>query len=251
MRRRKFLKTIAAFGTCAVCARAAAASEDSHWSYSGSTGPEFWGTMGHDNLVCSTGTQQSPIDIASTVSADIEPLSIMWNKANAQIVNNGHTIQVNMPAGNFMVRRRRVYELLQFHFHAPSEHLVDGESFHMEMHFVHRDVETGNLAVLGIFLKPGAPNEAFSMLSKAFPRKSGEEGKTGRFSPTTLVPGKLDYWAYEGSLTTPPCSEIVSWLVVREPLQVDYRDINWFTSIYRNNARPVVPANRRIVLSSS
>jgi carbonic anhydrase len=250
MKRRDFVRGFIALGGCAACAKVAAASEGAHWEYKGEHGPEHWGDVDKSYGVCSAGTQQSPISITSAIKAEVDPISVSWKKTSAKIVNNGHTIQVNMPEGSSISRNGKVYDLLQFHFHAPSEHLVDGMTHPMEVHFVHKNKKDGDLAVLGVFLMPEQHHDAFSMLAKNFPQNEGGEGKIEPFSPNDLLPQGLEYWTYEGSLTTPPCSEIVTWLVAREPLKVEQVSIQAFTSIYSSNARPVTPVNRRLVLMS-
>lgn len=253
MRRRNFLKGLIVLGTCPACARLSYASSQSktpHWTYSGDHGPEHWGELDRAYAACSTGHQQSPINIESFVRAEVEPLTVMWRKGGALMVNNGHTIQVNMPKGNTLSRLGESYELLQFHFHAPSEHKVNGMTYPMEMHFVHRHAETGGLAVVAIFVMPGMHHGVFSTLAEHFPRHEGDEVELTAFNPADLLPAKMEYWTYEGSLTTPPCSEIVSWMVVREPLQVEQASIQRFTAIYSGNARPVLGTNRRLILTN-
>jgi carbonic anhydrase len=253
MKRRDFFRGMMVLGGCAACARLGFASEEAaapHWEYRGEHGPDHWGQLDKANLVCSNGTQQSPINISGAVRAEVEPLAVMWKKSGAKMVNNGHTIQVNMPPGNTFSRKQKTYELLQFHFHAPSEHQVDGMTYPMEMHFVHKHAESGSLAVIGVFLMPGMPHDAFSTLSRSFREEVGKETVVDKFSPSDLLPANLQYWTYEGSLTTPPCSEIVTWMVARDPLHVDAGDIQHFTSIYPGNARPSLPTNRRLILTS-
>ena len=250
MKRRDLMRGFIALGGCAVCAGMARGSEGLHWEYKGEHGPDHWGDLDKANAVCSAGGQQSPINITSAIKAEVDPITVSWKKSSAKIVNNGHTIQVNMPEGSSISRDGKVYDLLQFHFHAPSEHLVDGMTHPMEVHFVHKNKKDGDLAVLGVFLMPEQKHDVFSMLAKNFPQAEGAEGKLEAFSPNDLLPQGLEYWTYEGSLTTPPCSEIVTWMVAREPLKVEQVSIQAFTSIYSSNARPVLPLNRRLVLMS-
>lgn len=261
MQRRNFIRGFIALGSCAACAKLGLAKdvketkhgseEAPHWEYRGEHGPDHWAQVDHANEVCSVGTQQSPIDLRGSIRAELEPLSVRWKKGPATIINNGHTIQVNMPGGNTLTHNGLEYELLQFHFHAPSEHLVDGMHYPMEVHFVHKHAKSGSLAVVGVFLTPGEPNGTFAGLSATFPKDPGGEGTVPIFSPTELLPAGLHYWTYEGSLTTPPCSEIVTWMVASDALHVDASDIKRFTSIYSGNARPALPLNRRILLSST
>ena len=249
MERRNFIKGLALLGFCPLCAPSGLAAEGVHWSYEGEAGPDHWGALSADNAACSVGSQQSPLDITGAVKADIPVIAIDWMKGGGEIVNNGHTIQINMPAGSKLNRGDKTYELLQFHFHAPSEHLVEGRSFPMEVHFVHK-AESGTLGVLGVFFAPGAANATFASLAVAFPAKEGEKAPAD-VDPSGMLPKTLGYWAYEGSLTTPPCSEIVDWMVAMEPIEVAAGDIEKFTALYAMNARPALAPNRRFILAST
>jgi|AraplaMF_Cvi_mMF_1032049.scaffolds.fasta_scaffold00164_41 carbonic anhydrase len=249
MERRGFIKGLAFIGLCPLCVRPGFAADDAHWSYEGEHGPDHWGALGADNAACSVGSQQSPLDITGAVEAELPALTVDWKKSAGEIVNNGHTIQFNIRAGSKLGRGDKSYDLLQFHFHAPSEHLVAGKSFAMEVHFVHQNAETGTLGVLGVFMEPGAANEVFAGLAAAFPDEEGAKGPID-VDPNGLVPKTLGYWTYEGSLTTPPCSEIVDWMVAHEAIEVAAADIEKFTKLYKMNARPALAKNRRFILSS-
>ncbi|HEV2899398.1 MAG TPA: carbonic anhydrase [Pseudaminobacter sp.] len=251
MQRRNLIKGFIALGACAICARAGIADEGVHWSYGGKNGPEHWGALDGANAACSAGAQQSPLNLTGAIKADIPQIGIDWKAGGGTVVNNGHTIQINVPEGSTITRGGKAYDLLQFHFHAPSEHLVEGKTFPMEVHFVHKNRESGALGVLGVFMTPGAKNETFAGLAAVFPTETGGKASVGDVDPNSLLPASLGYWSYEGSLTTPPCSEIVDWMVVREPLQVDASDIDKFTALYPMNARPVLAPNRRFILTTS
>ncbi len=248
MKRRDFIKGMAVLGLCPLCAKPGFAAEDAGWSYEGDSGPGHWGALSPDNAACSAGSQQSPLDISGAIEAELPQIAIAWNAGDGTIVNNGHTIQVNMAGGSTLSRGGRTYELVQFHFHAPSEHTIGGKSFPMEVHFVHRHAD-GGLGVLGVFIVPGAVNETFAGLCATFPAEAGKEAAVG-LDPRALLPGKLGYYAYEGSLTTPPCSEIVDWMVAKEPIEVAAADLEKFTALYAMNARPTLAPNRRFILSS-
>lgn len=248
MHRRQLMKGAIALGACPFCAQAIRAENAGHWSYEGAEGPGHWADLDSRNLVCSSGTQQSPIDIAHAVKADGPRVAVNWHKGGGRMLNNGHTIQINMPAGSTLQRGDAQYELLQFHFHAPSEHRVNGKTFPMEAHFVHKNPKTGMLGVLGVFLEPGKPNRSFARLASAFPQKAGEEAAVDDVDPNGLLPSSRAYWVYEGSLTTPPCSENVDWMVAREAVGVNEADIKRFTALYPMNARPVRSLNRRFIL---
>lgn len=247
MERRNFIKSFIALGACPICAQAARAA-GTHWGYEGQEGPEHWGDLDKNYFACTGGTQQSPVDIADAVRADIPNIAIDWHKGGGTMVNNGHTIQINMPEGSTLRRGDRVYELLQFHFHAPSEHHVNGKTFPMEVHFVHKDTRSDALGVLGAFLVPGRTNASFAGLAAAFPSTTGKEIAVDDVDPNGLLPASLGYWTYEGSLTTPPCTENVDWMVAMQPVEVDEADIKRFTKLYPMNARPVRSLDRRFIL---
>lgn len=233
-------------GACPICARAA---EGADWGYSGATGPEHWGDLGAENGACSAGSQQSPLDITGAIEARLPAIQLDWPKGGT-ILNNGKTIQVDVPAGGTLRRGARVYELAQYHFHAPSEHRVEGQRFAMEAHFVHRHAASGGLGVFGVLLAPGAANPSFAALAAAFPGEGAEASADG-IDPAGLLPTSLAYWTYEGSLTSPPCSENVAWMIARTPVEVAAQDIAAFTARYPMNARPVLPAKRRFILTAS
>lgn len=228
-----------------VCALAASAEQ---WDYGGREGPEHWAELNGHNLPCSTGSQQSPVNIAQTIEADLPSLQIRWKSGGGTMVNNGHTIQVDLAGGGMLIRGDERFRLKQFHFHAPSEHRVEGKAFPMEAHFVHEDEETGILGVLSVFIVPGEANGAFADLASAFPAHEGEQVSLHKVELTDLLPDSLDYWLYEGSLTTPPCSEDVEWMIAVEPIEVDAADIARFTALYSRNARPIRAPNRRFIL---
>ncbi|BCH26769.1 carbonic anhydrase [Mesorhizobium sp. L-8-3] len=250
MHRRNLIRAFIALGVCPICAQTARAAS-AHWGYGGSVGPEHWADLDTRNFACSAGRQQSPIDIAGTVKADIPRIDISWLKGGGRMVNNGHTIQINMPEGSTLTRGDRVFQLAQLHFHAPSEHHVAGMSFPMEAHFVHKDTKSDTLGVLSALLMPGATNNSFAGLAKVFPARPGEEMAVDEFDPNGLLPASLGYWTYEGSLTTPPCTENVEWMVAMEPVEVDTADIKRFTTLYASNARSIRPSNRRFILGLS
>ena len=250
MDRRLALKSLAAIALCPICSRASRAAEAAHWSYEGATGADRWSALDAANRVCSAGTRQSPIDIADAVVAELPPLEIGWSKAPDTIVNNGHTVQVNFTGGGTLTVGKGRYELLQFHFHRPSEHLVGAKSFPMEVHFVHRGA-AGGLAVVGVLMAAGKPNPAFARLISTMPAKAGPAIKADpEVDPFGLLPAGRGYYCYSGSLTTPPCAETVEWMVLTEPIEVAEADIGAFAKLYPNNSRPVQASNRRSVLRS-
>ena len=243
--RRQFL---AGLGACPVCAAAVdAAAEGAHWTY---VDPGNWGADGR-YPACSIGGEQSPIDLTGAVRAEIEPPAVSWRAEAFSVVNNGHTIQANASPGGFAASAGRKYELQQFHFHAPSEHTLDGKRSAMEAHFVHGG-EGGNLMVIGVFLEGGEKdaNPAFSPLMAAAPKEEGEAALKTAIDPASLLPKARRFFRYEGSLTTPPCSEVVEWNVFATPVAVAQSDIEGFKESFPMNARPLQPIHRRILLTN-
>jgi carbonic anhydrase len=250
MHRRQALKWFAGLALCPLCAPRALAA-DAHWSYEGAGGPDKWAEIDPASRVCSTGSQQSPLDLGDAVKAQLPPLKIFWDKRAETIVNNGHTIQVDIGDSSILSLGTTNYRLLQFHFHRPSEHLIGGKSFAMEAHFVHANV-ANTLAVIGVLMTGGKANAVFNKLVSTMPDKEGPPVNADpAIDPNALLPAKRDYIRYSGSLTTPPCSETVDWLVLTDPIQVADADIARFAKLYPMNARPVQKLNRRFVLRSA
>jgi carbonic anhydrase len=200
--------------------------------------------------MCSTGSQESPVDVIDPIVARLQPLKIRWPTRPDTIVNNGHTIQLNFARGDTLNVGDRSHALTQFHFHHPSEHLVGGKAFAMEAHFVHAS-EGGGLAVVGVLIAPGKPNPVFNKIVSTMPAEEGPPVAADRaIDPNRLLPPGRAYYRYEGSLTTPPCSETVDWFVFAEKLEVAEADIARFAKLYPMNARPVQKRDRRFILSS-
>ena len=227
----------------------AAASETAHhWTYSGREGPAHWGGT------CAKGRAQSPIEIrsASAKHEKLPPLEIDYRPGTLHIVDNGHTIQVNVDHGSSFTVGGHRYDLVQFHFHKPSEEVIDGRRFAMVAHLVHKDAK-GNLAVIAVPLKAGAENSLVATLWRHLPtEKEREESKHGvTISPGQLLPASRDYFSYLGSLTTPPCTENVRWFVLKNPNTVSLAEITTFGMRYPADARPVQALNEREVLDSN
>src|SRR5579864_4441642 len=234
MHRRQAFKILAGLALCPLCAAHGFASEH-HWSYEGTTGPDKWGGLDPADAVCSTGRQQSPIDIAGSIRARQSPLEISWSKPPDMIVNNGHTIQLNFGEGNALDLSGRTYTLRQFHFHHPSEHLIDGQRFAMEAHFVHE--ASDGLAVVGVLIAPGRRNAVFEKIVATMPSEEGPARQADpEIDPRRLLPARRRHFRYEGSLTTPPCSETVNWIVLAQPIEVSEADIDRFGKLYPMNA---------------
>lgn len=247
MNRRHALKMMAGLALCPLCGVRAFSSEGAHWSYEGAQGPSNWGDLDAASRVCSAGAQQSPLDIGETIHAALPPLRFRWARRASTIVNNGHTIQLNFAQGGTLGIGKESYNLLQVHFHRPSEHKIGGKSYPMEAHFVHRNA-AGNLAVVGVMMTAGNTNPAFRRIVQSMPSAKGERPADPSIDPFRLLPAQHGYFRYAGSLTTPPCSEIVDWNLLRMPIAVDEADIAAFAKLYPMNARPPQQANRRAVL---
>lgn len=219
-----------------------------HWGYGSDNGPESWADLKPDYALCGDGREQSPIDISNPSPAEPPGPTTKYQAATMRIirhddvddvVNNGHTIQVNYDDGSVISVGDIEYELAQFHFHAPSEHTVDGRHAAMEMHLVHQ-AESGELAVLGVLINPGSHNQAFDPFWAELPDEVGEEIdlKDAEINVDDLLPSDLGTYRYRGSLTTPPCSEGVSWFVAVDPIELSAEQIGQFTAIISGNNRP-------------
>jgi len=247
MHRRQASKIFAGLVLCPLCGPSFATEH--HWSYTDEAGPDKWGGLDAADAVCSAGGQQSTIDITGTIGERQQPLRIRWGKRPDTIVNNGHTIQLGFAEGDVLNMGNRTYALKQFHFHHPSEHLVDGKGFAMEAHFVHEGAD--GLAVVGVLMVPGKPNAVFRKIVATMPSEEGPPVPADpSVDPGRLLPARHTYFHYEGSLTTPPCSETVDWIVLAHPIEVDEADIARFGKLYPMNARPLQKRDRRFILSS-
>ncbi|MBI3804051.1 MAG: carbonic anhydrase family protein [Nitrospirae bacterium] len=223
-------------------------SHPPHWEYIGKEGPEHWGEIDPQFEKCKTGHNQSPIDITSAKPEKLSPIQFDYKAAPVALINNGHTIQVNVPKGNTITVNGKKYELLQFHFHSPSEHKISGKSGEMEVHLVHKSAE-GELAVVGVFINSGKENGVVKTLWENLPAEVGKEKPLAQanINPADFLPAKRTYSNYPGSLTTPPCSEGVNWLVMKDSIEVSKPQVEKFTSIFPMTARPVQPLHERTV----
>jgi len=236
---------------CLASPLVAAESDSPHWSYEGAEGPENWGELTPEYLMCSEGWNQSPINLVDEVHADLPQLEFEYYSTNVDEINNGHSIQQNINPGSFLKipERNKSFELKQFHFHSPSEHTVDGKSFAMEIHFVHADKE-GKLAVVGVLVDEGEKHPVLSQLWAFMPENPGETKQDPiGIEETDLLPPTRQYYAYSGSLTTPPCTEGVKWIVLKTPVQASAGQIATFKSrVGTATNRPVQPVNSRLIL---
>jgi carbonic anhydrase len=225
-------------------------AEGPHWSYAGHGGPMHWAHLDAAFEACANGTRQSPIDIRDAVKAELPALGFQYGGAEPTIVNNGHTIQVNLPAGQSLSVGDKTYELLQFHFHTPSEEQIAGKHAAMVAHFVHRNA-AGELGVVGVLIQPGKSNAAYAPIFEHLPRTGERITVDGlKLDLPALLPADKGYYAFEGSLTTPPCSEGVNWMVLKTPVRLGADQIKAFRRIYNANARPIQAANGRVIKES-
>jgi carbonic anhydrase len=242
-------KTVLAASAALAFAAAPAVLAQHHWGYSGEGGPENWSKVDPKNVMCATGKNQSPIDLAGFVEADLKSLKLDYKAGAGEVVNNGHTVQVNYAAGSSLTVDGRAFELKQFHFHAPSENRVGGKQFPLEGHLVHADKE-GNLAVVAVVFEEGKDNALLEKVWAAMPAKAGGKAALpAGLNVTQLLPADKDYYRFNGSLTTPPCSEGVRWLVMKKPAPVSKAQVEKFTKTlgFANN-RPIQAVNARPVL---
>ncbi len=224
----------------------------SGWSYQGVNGPDRWGSLSRDYAACGRGTTQSPIDLsgkapAGTTNGDIR---FDYRLTPVRILNNGHTVQVNYTEGSAMTVEARTFKVLQFHFHAPSEHAIDGRLADMEMHIVHKN-DAGELAVVGVLMNVGKENLALREVWQNLPNGVSAEKVNERdlVNARDFLPPDAKYFRYMGSLTTPPCSEGVNWFVMAEPMEVSAEQVALFSRSVGANNRPLQAVNNRLLLA--
>ena len=224
------------------------ASAQTHWSYSGGTGPLHWAELSPEHQACA-GSNQSPVDLNHFVEADLAPIRFSYDQSATEVVNNGHTVQVKSAGDSKIILDGRAYRLWQFHFHAPSEHHINGVSFPMEMHLVHVAAD-GDLAVVGVMFTVGADNAVLAEVWDNVSRRVDEKKVfDSPLAPADLLPKDRDYYRLNGSLTTPPCTEGVIWLVMKQPAAASQEQITALAEMLDSpNNRPVQPLNARVVL---
>lgn len=222
-----------------------------HWEYAGKAGPSHWGELEHGFSSCKLGKAQSPIDIrAAHVASRVEklpPIGFHYEASGAEIVNNGHTVQVNPDHGGAITLPSGDYQLVQLHFHTPSEEMIQGRRYPLVAHLVHRNA-AGELAVVAVLFKEGKENAALKEVFAGLPAVAGDKHPLANsIDIAALLPAHHGYFAYMGSLTTPPCSEGVHWQVLKEPVELSRVQLSAFRKLYAMNARPVQPLNGRAV----
>jgi carbonic anhydrase len=222
-----------------------------HWDYQGSGGPESWGRLKPEFAKCSTGSRQSPIDIRDGIKLQLDPVQFDYKPSAFRVIDNGHTVQVNVSGGNAIEVMGRRYELVQFHFHRPSEERINGRQFDMVAHLVHKDSE-GRLAVVAVLLERGGAQPIVQTVWNNLPLEKGEElAAKATLDLNGLLPEERSYFTYMGSLTTPPCSEGVLWMVMKNPVPISAEQIGIFARLYPMNARPIQSASGRMIKESN
>ena len=222
-----------------------------HWSYEGDSGPANWSKINVDWAKCGNGSRQSPIDIRDGMKVELERISFDYHPSSFNVVDNGHTVQVGVSGGNYITVQNRMFELQQFHFHRPSEERINGKAFEMVVHLVHRDAE-GRQAVLALLLERGAAQATIQTVWNNLPLEKFETMQpTILLDPAEMLPTRRDYYTYMGSMTEPPCSEGVLWLVMKQPVQASPAQMALFSRLYPLNARPIQAGNGRIIKESN
>lgn len=222
-----------------------------HWSYEGESGPAHWGKLNTAWAKCGTGSRQSPIDIRDGIRVELEPIAFDYKPSSFSVVDNGHTVQVTLSGGNYITVGGRMFELQQFHFHRPSEERVNGRGFEMVVHLVHRDAE-GKLGVIAVLIERGRAQQLIQTVWNNLPLEKLESASpTIVIDVSDLLPRRRDYYTFMGSLTTPPCTEGVLWMVMKEPIQASTDQMALFARLYPLNARPVQASSGRVIKESN
>ena len=238
-------------GNMDIAANAGQSLLPTHWDYDGSAGPESWGRMRPEFNKCATGTRQSPIDIRGGIAVDLEPIRFDYRPSAFSVIDNGHTVQVNVEPGNSITITGKRYELVQFHFHRPSEERINGRQYDMVAHLVHKDVD-GHLAVVAVLLDRGSAQAIVQSVWNNLPLEKGDEVRAGtRIDLAQLLPEDRRYYTYMGSMTTPPCSEGVLWMVMKQPVPISVEQVAIFSRLYPMNARPIQQADGRLIKESN
>ncbi|HRH16018.1 MAG TPA: carbonic anhydrase family protein [Aquabacterium sp.] len=225
----------------------AKAGHDVHWAYGGDTGPENWGQLKPEFKSCMLGKRQSPIDIRDGIAVQLEPIQFDYRPTPFKVLDNGHTVQVNLEPGNSIAVLGQRYELLQFHFHRPSEERINGRQYPMVAHLVHKDAE-GKLAVVAVLMDQGVAHPMVQLVWNSLPLEKGMEQRSPVMMDMNLMlPAERLYYTYMGSLTTPPCTEGVLWMVMKQPATLSHEQMGVFARMYPMNARPIQPAAGRMI----
>lgn len=221
------------------------------WSYAGNSGPDKWGSLSPAYAACSLGQRQSPIDIRKAIRADLPALAFAYKPAAPSLLDDGHSIRVDTPAAGGFSLEGEDYLLGHVHFHRPAEEKLHGQSFAMSAHLVHETRE-GKIAVVAVPMEVGNEHPLIRTLWSHLPLEQGKPVARPnlKIDWSTLLPEKRGYYTYVGSLTTPPCTEGVRWIVLKNPVRISKDQLAGFSTIYKNNVRPVQPVNGRVIKES-
>lgn len=236
-------KLLLAMSVCAFYSAGAAAAD---WGYDGSHGPDHWGGV---SQTCANGVNQSPVDIEDAVPAKLSALEVSYQGKVTSLSNNGHTLQASVSGKNQLKVDGKTFTLKQFHFHTPSENLIRARQFPLEAHFVNAD-EQGNLAVVAVMFDTGAENAALKNLTQSLPSEGVTANLKRPFAVSALLPETEHYYRFNGSLTTPPCSEGVRWFVMKQPRSLSEQQQQVLAGMMGKNNRPVQPRNARVFVSN-
>jgi len=223
----------------------AANAAEVHWTYGDSDGPAHWAELDSSFAACATGQAQSPINFTESTGADLSDPIFHYESVPLNLLNNGHTVQLPYAPGSYMTLDGKVYNLLQLHFHSPSEHAIDNQQSDVELHLVHQS-DDGELAVVAVLLQPGTTANNAYPISTDLPKKAGDQIKTNKaINALTLLPKQTTTYRYSGSLTTPPCTESVNWVIMAEPVTIPLAQLSHYKKLLNNNNRPLQKLNKR------
>lgn len=228
---------------------AQAQASGADWSYEGETGPNAWGRLSPSFALCTAGRNQSPVDIKGAFQATRNEFKAHYQHVGEEIINTGHTVQINFAPGDTLKLDDGVYELKQVHFHTPSENRIAGKSFPLEAHFVHINAK-GDAAVIAVMFEEGKDSPALKRIAEMLPGANGVSSKLAtNFTANQMMPSSKKYYRFSGSLTTPPCSEGVRWLVMKQPMSASKEQIQILAkTMHGHNNRPVQPLNGRVIV---
>ncbi|MDX1351920.1 MAG: carbonic anhydrase family protein [Thiomicrorhabdus sp.] len=220
-----------------------------HWGYTGEAGPSHWGDLKTEYGTCKTGKQQSPINITAAKDIEQHAIKFDYHSSTMNIVNNGHTVQNNFAKGSSITLEGKTFNLLQVHFHTPSENHLEGQSYPMEAHFVHKS-DDDKLAVVAVLIKEGASNPFLQKIVDNMPHhETAAKDVAGvEMNGADFVPAGNGYYAFMGSLTTPPCSEGVQWLMMKSQAEASKEQIAALHEVMHTNNRPIQATNSREIL---
>ncbi len=221
------------------------------WGYLGAGAPENWGKLRPAFATCAKGKRQSPIDIRGGIRVDLDPIRFDYRPSHFSVIDNGHTVEVNVGEGSSITLTGHTYQLIQIQFHRPAEERINGKLYEMSAHLVHKDAEN-NIAVIAVLLERGMEHPEIQTIWNHMPLEVGMvvSPPAAAIDLVKLLPDQREYYTYMGSLTTPPCTEDVLWLVFKQPVMISPEQIDIFARLYPNNARPIQPTHNRLIKAS-